>query len=102
MKSPKELRKSAKNVSGSHVFPVEFGWDQKDELSALGCLKRFTNYIGPAIDENGVFLHQIRTANSLKDFWTVCNAFLKDNPHPYHGQPFTNLHAQPNKEAEDH
>lgn len=80
---------------------LEFGWDKKDELSALGCLKRFTNYIGPAIDENGAFLHQIRTANSLKTFWGVCDTFLKNNSLTYYGRPFANLHAQPNKEAED-
>ncbi len=78
---------------------LEFGWAGKDELSALGCLKRFTNYIGPAIDENGAFLHQIRTANSLKTFWSICATFLQNNPLPYYGQPFANLHAQPNKEG---
>ena len=78
---------------------LEFGWAEKDELSALGCLKRFTNYIGSAIDENGVFLHQVRTANSLKAFWSICATFLQDNPLPYYGQPFANLHAQPNKEG---
>lgn len=77
---------------------LEFGWDKKDELSTLGCLKRFANYIGPAIDENGTFLRQIRTTTSLKAFWAVCKTFLQNSPQAYYGQPFANLCAQPNKE----
>lgn len=77
----------------------EFGWDKRDELTALGCLKRFANYIGPAIDKDGAFLHQIRTVTSLKSFWGICSAFLQRNGTlPYYGKPFTHLHAQPNKE----
>ncbi len=77
----------------------EFEWDKKDELSALGCLKRFTNYIGLAVDENGTFLQQIRTATSLKTFWDTCRTFLqKKGNQTYSGEPFAHLCAQPNKE----
>ena len=75
-----------------------FTLDQKAETTALGCLKRFTNYIGLAVDNEGIFLTHIRTAQTLKAFWNVCQQFL-DNDNPYVGNAFPNLFAQPNKET---
>lgn len=78
-----------------------FGLFEKSELAALGCLKRFVNYIGLAIDDKGEFLKNVRIAQSLKDFWNTCKSFLCDVPQKiYLGEAFENLYAQPNKELD--
>ena len=74
---------------------------EKSELSALGCLKRFINYIGLGIDKEGIFLKNLRVTRTLADFWDVCKNFLLKNPKQvYTGKAFKNLYAQPNKELD--
>lgn len=78
-----------------------FGLFKKSELAALGCLKRFVNYIGLSIDAKGEFLKNVRIAQTLKDFWNTCKSFLLQAPkQPYFGEAFENLYAQPNKELD--
>lgn len=77
-----------------------FKLDKKQELTALGVLKRFSNYIGLAIDPNGNFLQAMRHSATLKEFWNVCTTYLLNEPHKlFIGIPFPNLYAQPNKEC---
>ena len=74
---------------------------EKSELTALGCLKRFVNYIGLAIDNKGEFLKNIRITHTLSEFWNVCKCFLLQAPkQSYDGEAFENLYAQPNKELD--
>ena len=78
-----------------------FGLFEKSELTALGCLKRFVNYIGLAIDDKGEFLKKIRITHTLSEFWNVCKCFLLQTPkQSYDGEAFENLYAQPNKELD--
>ncbi len=77
-----------------------FGLNVKKELTALGILKRFANYVGLAIDFKGVFLRAMRRSNTLKDFWKCCASCLLCEPQKlFIGVPFSNLYAQPNKES---
>ena len=77
-----------------------FELNEKKELTALGVLKRFTNYIGLAIDPNGAFLQAMRRSSSLKEFWQCCANYLLGEPQKlFIGIPFPNLYAQPNKEG---
>lgn len=78
---------------------IQFKLNEKKETIALGILKRFSNYIGLAIDPHGIFLKTTRQSNTLKDYWSCCNTYLLKQSHKiYKGIPFTHLHAQPNKE----
>ena len=78
-----------------------FKLDKKKDTSALGCLKRFSNYMGLSIDEEGNFLNEMRRSESVKDFWNCCEFyFLKHPDEIFNGEIYPCLHAQPNKETE--
>jgi len=78
-----------------------FELDKKRDTSALGCLKRFANYIGLSVDREGKFLREMRQAETLKEFWNCCDFyFLKHPDEVFSGEAYPCLHAQPNKEAE--
>ena len=78
-----------------HVFELS----TKKEGSALGMLKRFTNYIGLAVDPRGNFLQAMRRSTTLEDFWNCCTSYLLQEPQKlFVGIPFPCLYAQPNKE----
>lgn len=77
-----------------------FEVNAKKELTALGILKRFTNYIGLSIDPQGTFLQAMRRSCTLKEFWETCTTFLLREPQKlFIGIPFPDLYAQPNKEG---
>ena len=77
-----------------------FELNTKKEMTALGVLKRFANYIGLAIDSHGAFLQDMRHSKTLKDFWACCTRYLLCEPQKlFIGIPFPNLYAQPNKEV---
>lgn len=76
-----------------------FRFEKLPELTALGGMKRFTNYLGTAIDASGSFLQEIRRTSSLRQFWETCRQALLPSPtQPYWGEPFEDLFSQPNKE----
>lgn len=76
-----------------------FQFDKQPELIALGGMKRFSNYLGTAIDASGDFLQKIRRTSNLKQFWRTCQQALLSSPtQPYLGEPFVDLFSQPNKE----
>ncbi len=80
---------------------LAFQLDKKTEITALGCMKRFTNFVGLSIDASGTFLEKMRTAPTLKTFWSVCKRHLLQQPNtPYSDKPFPQLHAYPNKELQ--
>lgn len=79
-----------------HAFEL----NAKKELTALGVLKRFANYIGLAVDPQGAFLQAMRRSRALKEFWQCCATYLLCEPQKlFTGIPFPNLYAQPNKEG---
>ncbi len=79
-----------------------FALDKKPETAALGCLKRFANYIGLGVDADGIFLSQMRLSKTLGEFWKCCDRFFLKNPdHVFDGNAFPKLCAQPNKEKAD-
>ena len=46
-------------------------------------MKKYMNFIGAGVDEEGAFLHQIRRVQTKGEFFRVCEAFLQhDRPMP--------------------
>ena len=79
----------------------EFHLESKGMLNALGCMKRFANYVGLSVDPQGDFLKQMRRTQTLKQFWKCCADFLlTDSEKIFTGKIFESLLAQPNKESE--
>ncbi len=49
-------------------------------------MKKFMNYIGEGVGEDGTFLHQIRRAETKEKFFTICQEFL-DHDEPARLEP---------------
>ena len=46
-------------------------------------MKKFMNYLGEGVSENGQFLHEIRRAVTKSDFFRICGTHLDhDQPMP--------------------
>lgn len=66
-------------------------------------MKKYLNFIGLAVDEEGEFLHRIRRALDPHSFFAVCTEFflapeLRDLPYPE--EPYPGLVARPSREME--
>jgi tRNA-dihydrouridine synthase len=57
------------------------------ERSQVQRLKKFMNYLGLGIEPTGEFLHRIRRATTLAEFFAVCERFL-DHDRPMPLEPF--------------
>lgn len=54
------------------------GFPEKGQVQRM---KKFMNFIGEGVDEDGQFLHRIRRSQTRADFFAICNDFLKHD-HP--------------------
>jgi tRNA-dihydrouridine synthase B len=64
------------------------------ESAQVKRLKKFLNYIGTGVDEDGQFLHQIRRADTRAEFLRVCETFL-DHDQPMALVPFDREQPSP-------
>ena len=57
------------------------------ESSQVQKMKKYMNFFGAGVDQNGIFLHRIRRVVNKREFFQVCEDFLQhDNPMPL--EPF--------------
>jgi tRNA-dihydrouridine synthase B len=57
------------------------------ESSQVQRMKKYMNYLGMGVDEEGRFLHQIRRVTNRPEFFGLCEAFL-DHDRPMPLEPF--------------
>ena len=71
-------------VRGLHAAVCPAGWSERSRVQRL---KKFTNFLGLGVEPTGQFLHRIRRAASLADFFGVCETFL-DHDEPMALEPY--------------
>ena len=65
-------------------------------------MKKFLNFVGLGVDEDGQFLHDMRRAKSKDDLDLICDRHLVDNgraEQPFPDEPIKGLVARPNCET---
>lgn len=74
-----------------------------DELRHTGRLKKFLNFVGQSVDEEGAFLYAMRRARTRKELEAVTDRFLVDEGRdklPFAAEPYAGVVARPNHEVE--
>ncbi len=72
------------------------------ERNRLNRMKKFLNFVGQGVDPDGEFLHKMRRATEIRDFFRICDNFLIDGDRcnePYATEPYTGVVARPNHES---
>ncbi len=77
-------------------------WQERfTEQGHINRLKKFLNFIGQSVDSEGKFLHQMRRAQSKKEFFDICDDHLIANKRSelyFANEPFEKIIARPNHE----
>jgi tRNA-dihydrouridine synthase B len=70
------------------------------ERSRISHLKMYLNYIGQSVDADGLFLHDMRRAQTALELFDICDRYLLTMPdRPFAPEPYTGLFARPKAEA---
>ncbi len=117
IRNPWIFRQLRESFSGQAVFQPALG-DVRDyierlyeataqphmnELRHTGRLKKFLNFVGQSVDEEGAFLHAMRRARTRKELEVVADQFLIEggkDKQPFVAEPYVGLVARPNHESE--
>ncbi|MBO94072.1 MAG: dihydrouridine synthase [Opitutales bacterium] len=87
-----------------YVEQLYQAFDKPDipEAKNIARMKKFLNFIGLAVDEEGVFLHQVRRARTRTDLFAVCSHHLLAEGRGesiFPDEPWPDLVARPNREG---
>lgn len=70
------------------------------DRARLSHLKMYLNYIGQGVDEAGMFLRDMRKAQTEAELFRVCDRDLLTDPdHVFPAEPYAGLFARPQAEA---
>ncbi len=70
------------------------------ERSRVSHLKMYLNYIGQGVDPAGVFLHDMRRAQTESELFGICDRdLLRDLDRPFAIEPYAGLFARPKAEG---
>ena len=70
------------------------------EKSRLSHLKMYLNYIGQGVDPDGLFLRDMRKAQTEIELFGICDRDLMTHPdRPFSSEPYAGLFARPRAEA---
>jgi tRNA-dihydrouridine synthase len=73
------------------------------DRNRLNRMKKFLNFVGQGVDPDGRFLHEMRRAREVDDFFAICDKHLLHEGRaelPFAAEPFEGVHARPNHEDE--
>lgn len=71
----------------------------KDETKQVCLMKKYLNFIGQCIDENGEFLHDARRASTKQELCLIVEKYIKSRANEkFHETPYKNILARPNCE----
>lgn len=72
------------------------------EQNRLNRMKKFLNFVGQGVDEDGSFLYQMRRTTAIDDFFKVCDHHLVEDGRgdlPFAAEPHPGVIARPNHES---
>jgi tRNA-dihydrouridine synthase B len=69
------------------------------EKSRVSHLKMYLNYIGQSVDAEGMFLREMRTAQTPAELFGVCDRYLLDRPGVFAAEPYPGIFARPKSEG---
>lgn len=72
------------------------------DRNRLNRMKKFLNFVGQGVDPEGRFLHDMRRAREVADFFAICDAHLISDgrgERPFASEPYEGVHARPNHES---
>jgi tRNA-dihydrouridine synthase len=73
------------------------------DRNRLNRMKKFLNFVGQGVDPEGRFLHEMRRAREVDEFFAICDRHLLEGGRggqPFAAEPYEGVHARPNHEAE--
>ena len=63
-------------------------------------MKKYLNFVGQSVDAAGLFLHDMRRAETELDLFSICDRHLLTDPtREFHPEPFPGVIARPNCET---
>ena len=68
-------------------------------------IKKFLNFVGQGVDEEGLFLKDMRRARSKTELFAICDTWMLDNGQGqrlFAAEPFDGVIARPNQEGSEH
>jgi len=66
----------------------------------VNATKRFLNFVGTSVDPRGMFIHDMRRANTDQELFAVCDRYLtRRGAEPFELEPFSGVLARPNCES---
>ncbi len=71
------------------------------ERHRLNRMKKFLNFVGQGVDDEGRFLHDMRRAREAEEFFAVCDRHLVEDGRerePFAAEPYAGVVARPNHE----
>ena len=78
------------------------GNPEKEDRFRINYLKKFLNFVGISIDQEGQFLHEARRSKNKAELDSICDRYLIDDGKAelyYPEEPLTGLVARPNCEV---
>jgi len=79
-----------------------FDQPEVPEGKQVARMKKFLNFVGLGVDEEGRFLHQVRRAKTRSELFGICSHHLLEKGRgelPFPDEPFPGLVARPNREG---
>lgn len=76
-------------------------WDGASPARVAARMKKFLNFIGTGVDEEGAFLYAVRRAGTPDEIFGIAEKFLSDgdlSSRPFAAEPFPQVCARPNCE----
>lgn len=73
-----------------------------DDQRHTAFMKKFLNFVGQGVDEEGLFLHEMRRCRSSKELFDVCDRHLIKNgldQRVFADEPYAGVVARPNHEG---
>ena len=116
IRNPWIFRQIREHSSGRQVFIpmlsdvrqyIDDLWSTLDnpvvpERHRLNRMKKFLNFVGQGVDPEGAFLHKMRRATKVSDFFAICDLFLLENGRAgevFAAEPYAGVVARPNHEC---
>ena len=79
-----------------------FDHPEVPEGKQVARMKKFLNFVGLGVDEEGCFLHEVRRAKTRAELFGICSRHLLDDGRGelvFPDEPFPGLLARPNREG---
>ena len=70
------------------------------EVYHVNKMKKYLNFVGQSVDANGLFLHDMRRAQTEHELFSICDRHLLTEPRrEFSLEPYSGVIARPNCET---